>query len=590
MADGRGATAAIGFDRIRRDLSARSMSDDDGREGRQSLLGDSTRFCRWLVLGCVLVSTPVVGWRGKDMSERLATADEGFSMASNHTVLSATERDTAIVVSVPSIDALHAETRSTLFYQPSKARSGDFMPYHHQGRFYLFHILMDGADDAGIPWHLISTEDFVTFTDHGVALPAGGKEDQDHNVFTGSVMFVAGMHHIFYTGNNLAFPDQGKPGQGVMHAVSSDLVRWTKIPEDTFFARTDIYEPHDWRDPFVFWNEDSKQYWMLVTARLKTGPSRRRGCLALCTSTDLKRWNVQAPFWAPGLFHGLECPDLFQMGQQWYLIFSEYSDEFRTRYRFSDSLHGPWLTPEDDVFDARAFYAAKSVSDGRRRYLCGWTPPRKESRDYGSWEFGGNLMVHQLQQRKNGALTAGICEAINECLASTATIEFSTTQCHIDQNADRVTINAHHSFGYAIAGTMPDRCKLETKVTFCSGTRGFGLVLRASDDLDASYAVCVDPQAQRLRFDCWLPGYDFRTGNIVNLTERLGALAGMERKAPVTTGTPVSLRLVVDDSIFVVYLDDAIAMTGRMYEMAVGRWGLFVDQGSATFTEIRMSM
>ena len=111
-----------------------------------------------------------------------------------------------------------------------------------------------------------------------------------------------------------------------MHATSTDLVTWQKVPGDTFFAPVDGYEPHDWRDPFVFWNEEAGEFWMLLAARLKDGPSRRRGCTALCTSTDLRTWRVAEPLYAPGLYFTHECPDLFRMGDWWYLLFSEFTE------------------------------------------------------------------------------------------------------------------------------------------------------------------------------------------------------------------------------------------------------------------------
>jgi sucrose-6-phosphate hydrolase SacC (GH32 family) len=48
-----------------------------------------------------------------------------------------------------------------------------------------------------------------------------------------------------------------------MHAVSDNLINWKKVPEDTFFAPESQYEMNDWRDPFVFFNDEKREYWML---------------------------------------------------------------------------------------------------------------------------------------------------------------------------------------------------------------------------------------------------------------------------------------------------------------------------------------
>ena len=230
------------------------------------------------------------------------------------------------------------------------------------------------------PWYRITTKDFVNFNEHGEAIPAGRKEEQDMIIGTGSAIKANGQYHIFYTGINAHLREQGKPEQAIMHAVSDDMEQWKKLPEDTFYAPADIYEPHDWRDPFVFWNEETKEYNMLVCARLKKGISRRRGVTTLCTSKDLKKWEVKDPFYAPALYFAHECPDLFKMGDWWYLLFSEFTDLVQTRYLMSRSLNGPWIMPKRDNFDAHAFYAAKTATDGKRRFIFGWNPTRKDSK------------------------------------------------------------------------------------------------------------------------------------------------------------------------------------------------------------------
>ena len=163
---------------------------------------------------------------------------------------------------------------SEFFYKPEDGWAADFIPYYKDGLYYLYY-LKDYRDrdnyGEGTPWFLITTSDFVHFAEHGEVLPRGTVDEQDLSVFTGCVLEAEGQCHIFYTGHNPHFGGQNKPIQAVMHAVSDDLLHWTKVPEDTFFAPTDGYEPHDWRDPFVFWNEAAGEYWMLLAARRLTG-------------------------------------------------------------------------------------------------------------------------------------------------------------------------------------------------------------------------------------------------------------------------------------------------------------------------------
>ncbi len=466
------------------------------------------------------------------------------------------------------------------FYRPAGAWAADFIPFYKDGTFHLFYLL-DWRDrhkhGEGTPWYQISTRDFVHFTEHGEMLSRGTPQEQDLYVFTGSVIEGEGRFHIFYTGHNSYLRRQGKPEQGVMHAVSDDLLHWQKIPEDTFYAPQATYEPHDWRDAFVFRNQEAGEYWMLLAARLKTGPSRRRGCTALCVSRDLRKWEVREPFWAPGLYFTHECPDLFRMGDWWYLAYSTFTERSVTHYRMSRSLKGPWLAPENDTFDNRAFYAAKTASDGRRRFVFGWNPTRAESRDFQPWHWGGNLVVHEVVQEADGTLNVRVPETVDKAFSKQIAFEFKAGigNCEIDANAVRIAVP--DSFGCATAGTPSEPCKIETTVEFTENTRGCGIMFRADDDLEEAYYIRLEPRRNRLVLDSWP-----RAGDVPFWVE-------LERPLSLIAGKPVELKIVVDGSICEVYANNKVAMSTRMYNRHTGQWGVFVNEGLARFSNSRMA-
>ena len=111
-------------------------------------------------------------------------------------------------------------------------------------------------------------------------------------------------------------------------------------------------------------------------------------------------WTYEEPFYAPDMYVTMECPEVFRMGDYWYLVYSTFSDRFTTHYRISKSLKGPWRIPDDDVFDTRADYAIKTASDGTRRYAFGWIASKYGNRDFGPWEWGGTMVFHELVQEE----------------------------------------------------------------------------------------------------------------------------------------------------------------------------------------------
>ncbi len=464
----------------------------------------------------------------------------------------------------------------SILYRPSDAWAADFIPFHWDGLHHLFY-LKDWRDvpghGEGTPWWHIVTQDFVGFEDRGEALPRGTEGSQDRWVFTGSVIERNGTFHIFYTGHNHHLKDSGKPIQGVMHATGPDLAKWTKRGEFLFLAPTEQgFEPDDWRDPFVFWNDEVGEYWMLLAARKKEGPSRNRGCTALAVSPDLGSWTPRGTFWAPDLYYTHECPDLFRIGEWWYLLYSTFSERQVTHYRMARSLSGPWLAPANDAFDGRAYYAAKSAGDGRKRFLFGWLPSRDGENDTGGWQWGGELVVHEMVQRDDGTLAVRMPETIGNAFArpvpcapqpvlgtwsiGSAIIEADATSCH-----------SVLSFG-----TLPETCLVQATVTFQPGTYAFGMVLRADEAFDHYYVVRLEPANDRMVFDRWP-----RPGDQPFM---------IERPLVLQPGRSVRLRILVDGTCLVAYANDEVALSCRMYDHRSGRLGLFVSEGKARFEDM----
>lgn len=476
--------------------------------------------------------------------------------------------------------SLPGDTKRDFFYKPVNAWAADFIPLFDKGEFQIIYLLdWRNAEKfgEGTPWYLITSKDFVHFTEKGEIIKRGSKADQDLYIFTGCAIRAEGRYHIFYTGHNPYMREKGKPIQAVMHAVSDDMVNWTKIPEHTFFSPKDKFEEDDWRDPFVFWNEEEKQYNMLLAARKKSGIPRRRGITALCSSKDLIKWEVREPFYAPDLYFTHECPDLFKMGDWWYLIFSEFTDKVRTRYRMSRSLKGPWITPERDDFDGHAFYAAKSASDGKQRFLFGWNPTRDGNKDTGNWQWGGNLVVHELYQQANGELAVKIPQTVSGAFQKNVEVAFSKGSGNYKFANAALHLTATGSFSAAVGGVMPDLCRIRSTFHFEKGTRELGLIFRVNDDLEQAYYIRLEPDKQRVVFDKW-PRERWDVDQMVEL----------ERPLLLQAGKPVHMEAIIEGNKGVVYINDEVAMNFRAYDFPKGDWGFFASNGNVRVTNINI--
>lgn len=233
--------------------------------------------------------------------------------------------------------------------------------------------------------------------------------------WTGSaVIGPDGKLCIFYTGYNLAKDGQQKvlkvqseDRHGSLFQKSFEEIKIICTPEER-----GLYEDIDFRDPFVFFNEEEGLYWMLLGTRLAAGSKWTRGCLALLRSQDMDSWQLQTnPFYMPNDMYCPECPELFTLDNgKWYLVYSRFqAPDSGTVYRIADSPYGPFRIPRDGSngrLDGRRWYAAKSCAkqgDSSRRIFFGWIADYNRADK--KWLWGGDLALpREVAARADGTL------------------------------------------------------------------------------------------------------------------------------------------------------------------------------------------
>lgn len=468
----------------------------------------------------------------------------------------------------------------SIFFRPDNSVAADFIPFYHKGRYHLFYI-RDWRDEAnhgkGTPWHHLVTDDFVTFEDWGEAVPRGSKEDQDLWVFTGCVFERDSIFHIFYTGHNFLYDKSHRPQEAIMHATSTDLRTWTKDTAFKIFAPPQ-YEPHDWRDPFVYWDEETREFGMLLAARKTLGPSQYRGCVALLKSSDLQSWTVDEPFWQPNLYYTHECPDLLRIGDWWYLVYSTFSEQSLTHYRMCRSLNGPWLLPNaangGDSFDGRPWYAAKTAGDDKQRFIFGWLATRSEDKDTGNWQWGGDLVVHQVHQAPDGTLSVAPPATVLNLFRNPYPLNPQPVLGQWEFEESSARCDAPGAFAASIMGELPITAMISAKLTLNTGSNSGGLFFRAGKSLDEFYLLRIEPSRQRVTFD-----RRPRPDDNAFICERPVAL---------DAGAAVSFQAIIDDTCFVVYINGLVALSCRMYDLKGLYWGVFVSEGGILAQDLNL--
>lgn len=446
-----------------------------------------------------------------------------------------------------------------LYYQFPGTWFGDCMPYGKGEDFYLFHQRDNrNPEPFGEPfgWDLAVTSDFVNYRDMGTAIPRGSDEEQDQFIFAGSIFEGEGQYHAFYTGYNREYPKQGKASQVLMHAVSDDLIHWTKTQDKLTFTPQEGYDPDDWRDPFVLRDEENDQYLLILGARKKGPKTQQTGRTVKFTSKDLKEWKFEGDFWAPDLFVMHEMVDLFKIGDWWYHVVTEYSDRSKMIYRMSKSINGPWIAPEDDAFDGRAYYAGRTFELNGHRILFGWVATKEDCDDKKNYEWAGTFVPHEVYQREDGTLGVKIPDTVWNAF----TDREKTEDFVIESRGKRTEKIIREKCGTLYS--------FEADITFSKGTRAFGVRCYDNDETQEAYQFIF--QCNENRYLCeknpnW-PWFSYLS-------------QGAERPIKLSAEKTYHIQMIVDDTIATIYVD-GVALNARLYTKPGDGLGIFVSEGS----------
>ncbi len=339
-----------------------------------------------------------------------------------------TSRDLAGTTEFFADDDSH---KQDLYYKPYVGNVGDPMPFYDPvaGDFKIMY-LQDFRPNQAVTYHpiwCVSTKEAVSYQSLGELIPCGAATELDAALGTGSTIYNAGTYYTFYTAHSPNPTTTAGINEAVMLATSTDFVNWTKH-HDLLITGGDTYSNSDFRDPFVFEGEDG-MFHMLISTR-----QNGKGVLAEYTSHDLLNWTSAGVFMTMMWDRFYECPDLFKMGDWWYLVYSEQHDAVRRVQYFKGRTlaelkactandAGIWPDNHEGFLDSRGFYAGKTASDGVNRYIWGWCATKAGNSNTGAQDWAGNLVAHRVIQHADGALTLGEIPAISGMSDATTTTD-----------------------------------------------------------------------------------------------------------------------------------------------------------------------
>jgi len=451
------------------------------------------------------------------------------------------------------------EKQSGTYYSPYTGYIGDPMPFFDPNTraFKVLYLQEYRPNQATFhPFWGLETNNAASYTQLSEVLPTGSVAEQDAHLGTGCVVYNEAdrLYYIYYTGER-EMPKSGEDVQVVMRATSPDFKTWTKDPLFRLRGVTNGYSAQDFRDPCIFRDGD---LWHMVISTKVGG----KGNLVEYTSPDLKEWTHVGIFMPMMWDRFYECPDIFKMGDYWYLVYSEIHKAIRrVQYFKGHSLAelksctvadaGKWPDDHEGFLDSRGLYAGKTATNGTDRFLWGWCPTREgndntKTNPDGEPQWAGSLVAHKIIQHENGSLTLGEVPGIKAKYNSAQTVKAMVTE-------DTYTLYNRLGYHNHLSLTV----KADGK---------FGIGLARGSDSKKWYTLVVNPE-------------DGGAKRKINFEEEgpdgMGFIGGIDSyKFNKPADDIYHIHIYTDNSVVVMYINDCLAYTNRIHGVSRNCWSV----------------
>lgn len=477
------------------------------------------------------------------------------------------------------------KTAYETLYKPTNAVTGDPMTYYNENdkTFYVYFLLgrFSGYSKGGI--YLTKTKDFAKFTPIPISqILTGDQGTYDGGIGTGSCIKKDNSYHFFYTGfSNVSV---------VTKAVNSNelsVAEWIKKPSVQQLS-PDFCKKGEFRDPCVYWDDTRSKYIMVVGGQT----INNRAVLVRYQSEDLNTWEeIQSLYRAvdnnnPQIYEFPtdsdipECPDIFKMGNKWYLIFSRINrdNHRKTFYRIADNPNGPWKICEDtdgyhETFDGLWLYAAKTVSDGTNRYITGWASVGQDKQTtLNELTWGGNLITHKLVQQSNGKLYPTIPDAVDVKFAKSVAFKDIKQSGTVSGSGNTFTLT---NGGKVVFNRNISSFKIEMRIDASQAQKSFGIAFGAYETQQDTYNLTFDMSSGNTYARPAL--FMYHANKEYNFTPLI-----------VPTNKQFDIKIIVDKQVCVMYVNGNVAFTNHISNMEKNPWMIFANEGSVTFSDIKI--
>jgi sucrose-6-phosphate hydrolase SacC (GH32 family) len=442
-------------------------------------------------------------------------------------------------------------------------------PFLHQGQYHLFFQ----KNPFGPFWHQIHwghwvSPDMVHWRELPIALAPEDDTLAPDGIWSGSATYKKdGTPLLFFTAGNDSAPVRERSGLAWPKNPSDpELVQWEKHPVPVTVQEDGYGRKGDFRDPFVFRDEEDDRWFQLVASR----EPGRSGTALVYESTDLMNWKARGPLFTidpakyPAFDRTWELPLLLPIGKgkdgrlrhvflidvkaqayYWTGVFDTVNARFipdSEAPRVFDLGDGHFSGPSGFVDPKTRRSIVFSIAQGQRTAQQEW---------YSGWAHNAGLPI-----------TLGIGADGDLRLAPIAELASLRQELLLDlSDVTPATAAAR------LAGIKGDLLEVELELDPAPGSPApRALVLRKTPDNAERTRLVIDPANKRFEID--------RTHTTLDPDARSRGVQGGAFDA---RGEHLRLRVFLDRSMLEAYLNERKSLTSRVYPSRLDATGLALD-------------
>lgn len=190
-----------------------------------------------------------------------------------------------------------------------------------------------------------------------------------------------------------------------------------------------------------------------------------------------------------------------------------------------------------------------------------------------------NILFDFLCYSQKTAVVVHFCRVQRDSVISDRLSNVHNVLRLVTTSSDLVWAVGHVTRRRPITGSvMPARCRINAEINMAHWQGTTGILLRANADIEKAYYIRLEPLHNRLVFDMWPRKSD------------QPYIPALERLVVFNDGQPVCIRVYVEDTICEVYVNDAIAMSTRLYDLPQGNWGVYAQNAVADFGNVTIAV